>query len=104
MGTSISAGEAMKKRYGNLTNIVEALYEHRKVSVGDDKVATQKALSLAIDIAYHRPVQDTALLDLAAACHKLTPDTLELILVLKQDAMKHYPSLMNRIQTILVWS
>ena len=90
-----------KKNYGHLNNVIHTLYDMR---YGKDAVAVQKALSLAFDISYNRPVQDTALKDLADACHNLAPDTMEAIKALKEDAVKNYPSLVNRIQMILVFS
>lgn len=92
------------ERYGKLSNAIGALYNLRRNTTGQDQVAVQKALSLAFDISYERPVQDQALKDLAAAAFKIDPNTMVVLRALKDDAKKYYPNLITRLDTYLVWS
>lgn len=92
-----------KNRYGNLTNVIAELYKMRKSAVGVDAVAVQKALSLAFDISYGRPVQNEAMIELTDASYKLAPNTMIILNALKSDVIKFYPDVEGRVKLYLTF-
>lgn len=103
----------MKKnnnRYGKLTATINELYAKRKVAtnagLANEASAVQMILNVAFNIAYNRPVEENAVKELVKHLAKtdIANTNMDLLAAMLEDAKEHFPEVVSKIQTYILFS